>query len=50
MDLEFKMSKEKSNLNMWREIFITGKTQMGCLWLMLIVGLVFGFFIRGCGK
>ncbi len=31
-----------------KEIFWKGKTEMGVVWLMFILGLVFGFFIRGC--
>jgi hypothetical protein len=33
-----------------KEIFVTGKTEMGCVWLMLIIGFAFGFFIRSCSK
>lgn len=29
-----------------KEIFWTGKTEMGCFWLALIIGLVFGMLIK----
>ena len=31
-----------------KEIFWKGKTEMGVVWLMLLLGLVFGFFLRRC--
>ena len=32
-----------------KEIFWKGKTEMGVVWLMLLLGLVFGFLMGGCG-
>jgi len=31
-----------------KEIFWKGKTEMGVAWLMLLLGLLFGFFLRRC--
>ena len=33
---------------MIKEIFVTGETQMGVMWLMFLLGLFFGLGIRSC--
>lgn len=52
LDEKFGMKKKtskrsKDNKSMIKEIFSNGETTMAVAWLMLIMGLVFGYLIKG---
>ncbi len=34
--------------NTLKEIFLTGKSEMGAVWLMLIIGILFGWGLKSC--
>jgi len=34
--------KENNYWKVWKEIFWTGETTMSCVWLMFLIGLIFG--------
>ncbi len=40
-DKKFKEIKE-----IMKEIFVKGKTEMGVVWLMFILGIIFGFLLE----
>jgi len=40
--------KFKEIKDIMKEIFVKGKTEIGVVWVMFILGLVFGFFLRSC--
>ena len=42
------MSQETKLKDTLKEIFLTGKTEMGVVWLMLIIGMLFGIAVRSC--